>query len=177
MSDPGSAHRKDVTRVLKDAGYEVHERLLAEREASIATSPYAVIACVELEQFKCLEENVSDLQAELTGLAREAPSARSWDLYLVVLLVPRAQDAEQRSLIEAIESDTAYARKFIHAGVTVEGLDQALRPLLPLHPAAQLEIEDPLAELRTELLAVGVEEPTVEEAISSFEREDEVTLQ
>jgi hypothetical protein len=176
MSDSGPAGHKDVAKVLEGAGYEVHERLLAERQACIAATPYAVVACVELEDFDRLEEYVSDVQAELTQLASEAPSARSWDLYLVVLLAQLAQDSEQRSLIEAIEGDTAYTRKFVYTGLAVDGLDQALRPLLPLRPVAQLEIEDPLEELRIELLAIGVEKPTVEEAISSFENGDEVIL-
>lgn len=176
MSNSGQASRKEMARVLEEAGYELQEAMLAERAASIAVTPYAVVACVELEDFENLEQHVSDLQAELTELAQEAPSARSWDLYLIVLLARSAQDADQRSLIEAIESDTAYTRKFIHAGLVAEELDQALRPLLPLRPAAKLKINDPLAELRSELLAVGVERPTVEEAISSFESENEVTL-
>jgi hypothetical protein len=171
-----SAGRKDVGVILETAGYDLQERLLADHEATIAATAYALVACIELDGPEELTKQVSDVQAEFTQLAREAPSARSWDLYLVFLLSRGAEEEDQRSSIEAIESDTTYARKFVYAELAGEDLDQALRPLLPLRPAADLEIDDPITELRKELLAIGVAKQTVDEAIISFENKNEVTL-
>lgn len=176
MSASEPVRRKDVAALLESSGYELQERRLADREATVAATPYALVACVELGGWEELGQRVSDIQADLTELASEAPSARSWDLYLVMLVEGAAENAEQRALVEAIEGDTRYARKFVHAGLATEDLDQALRPLLPLRPPVNFEIADPFEELRSELLAVGVEEAMVEQAIGSFESEDEVQL-
>jgi hypothetical protein len=176
MSERKPVRREDVAKLLESAGYEVQERRLAECEATVAATPYALVACVEPGGWDDLVQRVSDVQADLTKLASEAPSARSWDLYLVVLLEEAAESAAQRALVEAIEGDTSYTRKFVHVGLVRDHLDQALRPLLPLRPPADFRIADPFQELRGELLAVGVEEATVEQAIDSFKSEDEVRL-
>lgn len=170
------ARRKDVAALLESAGYELQERRFAESETTVAATPYALVACAELDGWGGLDQRVSDIQAGLTELAEEAPSARSWDLYLVVLVADAPASAAQRALVESIEGDTRYARKFVHAGVVGEDLDKALRPLLPLRPPADFEIADPIEELRGELLAIGVEGATVEQALGSFTNEDEVQL-
>jgi hypothetical protein len=173
-NDP--AHRKDVGALLESAGYELQEREFADVKATLAATPYALVACVELNDWAQMDQRVFDVQADLTELAEEVPSARSWDLYLVVMVEEAPVNPAQRALIEAIEGDTHYARKFIHAGIDVKDLDKALRPLLPLRPPADFEIADPIEELRSELLAIGVEGATVEQALGSFASEDEVEL-
>lgn len=176
MSAGESAGRADVGAALEKAGYEIGERTLAGSRATVASTPYALVACIESAEWTGLAERVAEIQAELTQLAEEAPSARRWDLYLVVLLATAPADAEQRACVEEIESDTRYARKFVHAGVPTDELDRALRPLLPLRPPIGFEIADPFDELRGELLALQIEEATVERAIGSFESEEEVEV-
>jgi hypothetical protein len=172
----GKVARDDVAALLGANGYELDEHRLGELEATLATTPYALVACVEMGNWGDLEHRVADVQAELTAIDATAPSPRSWDLYLVVLVDAPATSPAQRALVEALEGDTSYTRKFVHAGLDQAELDQALRPLLPLRPPAKLEVAEPLEELRGELLAIGVEEETVEAAILSFKSEDEVGL-
>ena len=97
------ARRKDVAALLESAGYELQERRFAESETTVAATPYALVACVELDGWGGLDQRVSDIQAGLTELAEEAPSARSWDLYLVVLVADAPTSADQRALAESIE--------------------------------------------------------------------------
>src|SRR3954449_185604 len=108
MSASAIAQRSDVARVLEAAGYELQQRRLAECDAIVATTLYALIGCIELGNWSDFYVRVFDAQADLTEVAEEAPSARSWDLYLVVLVHQAASTAEQRALAEAIEGDTRY---------------------------------------------------------------------
>ncbi|HEY5941715.1 MAG TPA: hypothetical protein VIT89_02490 [Solirubrobacterales bacterium] len=172
----GKVTRGDVAALLGKHGYQLGEHRLGDWEATIAATPYALVACIEIGGWDDLLRQVADVQAELTTIDAAAPSPRSWDLYLVVLVDEAATDPDQRALVEALEGDTSYTRKFVHAGLNPEELDQALRPLLPLRPPAKLEVADPLEELRAELLAIGVEKKTVDSAILSFESRNEVEL-
>jgi hypothetical protein len=170
------ARRGDVAELLASVDYDVDTYTLAGAPATIASSPYALVACVESVGWDHLADLVADTQADFTRLVEEAPSARNWDLYLVVLVDQVPPDSERRTVMESIESDTRYARKFVHAGVTTADLDRALRPLLPLRPAADFAIADPLDELRDELLAGGVDGTVVEEALRAFDAENEVRV-
>jgi hypothetical protein len=171
-----SASRNDVAELLQTAGYELEDRALGGFTATIASSPYAVVACVEVSGWKDFAGNVMDVQADLTRLAEGAPSARNWDLYVVALVNEGSPDARRRSEMEQLESDTNYARKFVFGGLVLEKLDAALRPLLPLRPAANFAISDPLAELRAELLSDGVDRRLVDVALQSFDARDEVEV-
>jgi hypothetical protein len=176
MGDSTLARQEDVAAHLASAGYELESRTLAGLEATIASNAYALIVCIEAGEWDGLSDFVNDAQADLTRLVEEAPSARNWDLYVVVVVADPKTDSERRAVIEKLESDTRYSRKFIHAGLPKADLDAALRPLLPLRAAADFAIPDPLNELRTELLATGVDERVVETALESFAADDEVRV-
>jgi hypothetical protein len=97
-------------------------------------------------------------------------------LYVVVLVDRADLDAERRTVIKRLESDTRYARKFVYAGVAKSDLDTALRPLLPLRPAAEFAVPDPLVELRAELIKGGVDKNVVDTALGSFDSEERVEV-
>lgn len=170
------ARLPDVAELLRAAGYTLATRELAGCEAVLGETPYALVACVELEDWDTLAERVFDVQAALTRVADEAPSARAWDLYVVALVLMPAREAAQRALVEAIEADTRYARKFVHVAVHRNGLDRALRPLLPLRALIGLEIRDPLGELRDELRALNIPDDVADVAVNAFKRTDTVEV-
>jgi hypothetical protein len=176
MTEPDLAHLADVAELLRSAGYELACRELAGAEALLGETPYALVACVELEGWETLDERVFDVQAALTRVSGEAPSARTWDLYLVVLVRSPARDAGDRALVEEIEGDTRYARKFVLVATPRGALDRAMRPLLPLRPPTGLEIRDPLGELRDELRALDIADQVADVALDAFERTDTVEV-
>ena len=124
-------------------------------------------------------ELVSDLQAELTRLAinGERTSIR-WDLYVLVhVRAPHLQPIDSE-LLEQVESDTKYARKFVRVNLTRDPavIDRALRPFLPLRAAALLDVADPVGLVRTELLHQGLDAELVEHAVAAFRETGEVTV-
>jgi hypothetical protein len=139
--------------------------------AAVGESPYALVACVELNGWDELDERIFDVQSALTRVAALAPSARNWDLYVVALVLAEGRDAMHRGIAEAIEGDTRYARKFVRAHVRRDDLERALRPLLPLRAPVELEVGDPLAELRAELRELEVDDADADAAVESFRRD------
>ena len=168
MSGSELAQLKDVQRLLSGAGYAVSPAELAEVPALLCESPYALIACVEFGSWDALEERIFDVQSALTRLAAQAPSARNWDLYVVALVLAEGRAVGHRGVAEAIEGDTRYARKFVRAHVRRDGLERALRPLLPLEPPVGLEVSDPFGELRAELRGLDVDAADADIAVDSF---------
>jgi hypothetical protein len=174
MSDRASL--ADISALLEAAGYHVEGRHLADYPAVLAESPYALVACVELDGWTDLEDKVFDVQGALTRIAQQAPSPRSWDLYVVALLESLPPNSEHRALVEGVEADTRYARKFVRAGLHQDGLERALRPLLPLRPPADLAIRDPLEELRAELRTLAIDDALATVAVASFAKTDTVEI-
>jgi hypothetical protein len=162
--------------MLRDAGYQLESRELAGVDAVLAETPYALVACIELDGWRHLDERVFDIQSALTRVAEESPSARAWDLYLVILVLASVRDASDRAAAESIEADTRYARKFVRFDVSKNALDQALRSLMPLRPPAALELSDPLGELRKELRSLRVADDIIDVAVDSFRRNDAVEV-
>lgn len=176
MSSSELARATDVAELLRKSGYEIAVRKLADREAVLGETAYALVACVEFDTWESLDEHVFDVQGALTRMAQEAPSARSWDLYVVALMRTPTSDAADRALAEMIEADTRYARKFVRVAIPSSELDRALRPLLPLRPPADLDIGDPLRELRDELLSLDVEDDVADRALEAFREHESVEV-
>jgi hypothetical protein len=168
MSGSQLAGLADVEKLLAGAGYALRPGELAGLPVLIGESPYALIACVELDEWDHLDERIFDVQAALTRVAAEAPSARNWDLYIVGLVRAEGRDPVHRAITESIEADTRYARKFVRVALRPDGLERALRSLLPLHPPAGLGIANPLGELRTELRELDIDDADAETALESF---------
>ena len=119
------------------------------------------------------------VQAALTQLAAEAPSPRSWDLYLLVHVRGQVTDPADELLLDEIAADTRYVRKFVRIQVDREddhGVDRALRPLLPFRPTPQFDLGEPLEALRTELYALNAPESLVDMAITSFQSNSTVKI-
>jgi hypothetical protein len=171
MSPSEFARLAEVEQVLVGAGYTVGRTELGGIPALIGESLYALVACVEFEDWDDLEERIFDVQSALTRVAGEAPSARNWDLYVVALVLVETQDAAHRGRAETIEGDTRYARKFVRVRVRQEDLARALRPLLPLDVPIDVETKDPLGELRAELSELHVDDRDADAAVDSFRRE------
>lgn len=174
------AELEDLQRVLSDAGYRCKINSLGRfSRVLLAENPYAVIAGVETEDWGKLVELVSDIQAELTRLAlgSEQSSIR-WDLYVLVHVRNSTLQQIESDVLDRVESDTKYARKFVRVNLTRDKavLDRALRPFLPLRPAAKLDMVDPMNLVRAELIEQGIDIGLVEHVLSSFATSGKVSI-
>lgn len=174
------AELEDLQGVLTNAGYRCQVGPLGRfSRILLAENPYALVAGVETESWGKLVELVSDVQSELTHLALRAErmSVR-WDLYVLVHVRNPDLQSVESVLLDRVESDTKYARKFVRVNLTRDEsvLDRALRPFLPLRAAAALEITDPVDLLRAELVEQGVDGDLVEHALGQFVTTGEVTI-
>jgi hypothetical protein len=179
MTNPAVARLDNFAAALRAGGYDIAVHDLAGHHVLLAESPYALLAIMEASDCRAIREKVADVQAAFTRFAAEAPSARSWDLYLVVHLLGRVSDPADHLLLEEIESDTHYVRKFVRVQVEADdeqAIDRALRPVLPLRPTPQFDLVEPLEALRSELQALDAPEDLVNTAISSFQADSTVTI-
>lgn len=174
------AELRDFELVLRNAGYDTRLGPLGHfSRVLLAENPYALLAILEMETWDGILRHVADVQAELTQLAALADSASiRWDLYVLVHVRTFGLQSVPSELLESIESDTKYARKFVRVNLIrdARSLDRALRPFLPLRPALALEPVDPLNLLRVELLEQGVSAELSEYVLERFESTGEVTV-
>ena len=174
------ASLQNFADVFRSSGYAVDfGHFEAAEPVLLAESPYALVCCFEASEWGDLLQRVSDVQAELTQLAARAPSPRRWDLYVVVHMLTRAPGPAQEALAEAIEADTRYTRKFIRMTIPrddLKPLETALRPLLPLRPAAVFDLIEPVEALRRELYDLDVPHGVADVALAAFVQDDEVEV-
>ncbi len=174
------AELEDLREVMANGGYEcrigplgVFSRVL------LAENPYALLAALETETWEGLVELVSEVQAELTQLAlRSDRKAIRWDLYVLVHVRMPGLQAVESVLLDRVESDTKYARKFVRINLTRNPavLDQALRPFLPLRSASALQVADPFDLLKAELVDQGLDDDLVDHAVEHFRSTGEVSV-
>lgn len=158
---------------LASGGYAVEVReLTSVGQVLIAETAYALVMGIRIPA-DAPPDFVEDAQAELTRLAATRPSARIWDLYL--LLIVDASDTHGTALRERYEHDVRYCRKLVVSG-NQERVQQLLRPLLPLAPLPELAVDDPLSSVRSHLLCAQVPADVVERSIRSFELTGEVEI-
>jgi len=180
MTSVDIASLQDMGDLLSSSGYDVAFRSLGTAQSVlIAESPYALICCVEASDWNILPTLVSDVQAELTQLAAGAPSARRWDLYLIIHVLVRPPGPAEEVIGEEIEADTHYARKYIRVVIPSHdagALEKALRPLLPLHRVPEFDLVEPLEALRTELYELDISHEIADTALNAFSQNDEVIV-
>jgi hypothetical protein len=176
MSAAGPATFDDMDAVLTNAGYTVVRSELAGTRALLAETPYSFVGVVEIDGWEDLTERVSDLQAALTHTVEEVPSARDWDLYLVIHVLKRPTNPVHQGVAGKLEADTRYTRKLVRVAIAPAQLDRALRPLLPLRPAAQFDLVEPLNEMRKELQELKLDDKIADAAVAAFRRDEEVQV-
>lgn len=142
----------------------------------LAETPYAVVACVEFDDWSALEERVFEVQAAFTRLVEYQPSLRDWDLYMAIHVLVVPPDPLLRRVAEKIEADTRYTRKLVRVALAPDELERALRPLLPLRPAAEFDLQEPLDQLQHELESDDLGSDLVHKAIDAFRRGEEVEV-
>jgi hypothetical protein len=166
-----------LARVLSSGGFAVDTvDLRGLGPCLLAETPHALVLCAACG-WETLSETVEEAQATLTNLAAKHPSARSWDLYVVLSIERSATEAEEL-FREQVEHDTRYARKFVLAGPAnnERAVERALRPLLPLRVPPTVRLSDPLDVVRTELLNDGADPTMVDSALTSFRATGEVDI-
>lgn len=158
--------------ILEKGGYVVEERTYDETPFLLAETLYSLVMVVSVPTEE-IDTFVEQMQAHLTQLAALHPSARRWDLYVVLVVDGNSDRVDE--VRERFEADTRYARKLV---VTQRDgrLRDYLLPLLPLEPSPDIGLSAPLEELRRELLAERVDVEIVDAAIRSFEVHGEVRV-
>jgi hypothetical protein len=94
-------------------------------------------------------------------------------------MLVRPPGPAEEAIVEEIEADTRYARKFVRVVIPSddpEALEKALRPLLPLHPAPEFDLVEPLEALRTELYELDISHEVADAALNAFSQNDEVVV-
>lgn len=118
---------------------------------------FGVVGLFVFETPESLGEGWPDAQSELVDtmtrhIARDEDKA--WDGYLV-LLTPIGCDQEQRHRLNQIRYDTTRVRKIVASGDDLHSLSDVTRvllPLLPLGPAAPVDLPSSALELLPALL-------------------------
>jgi hypothetical protein len=178
MTDARIAQLEDLADALAEGGYTVELRRLGDQTVLLGETLYALVACMETDDWAELERRVYDTQAELTRFAAMAPSPRIWDLYLFVHLTTTPPSAAEESIAETIEADTHYVRKLVRVAIDAnkEGaIDRALRPLLPMRPTPQFDIAEPVELLRRELRELELPDEIANAALDDFQRGKEIS--
>jgi hypothetical protein len=154
------------TRISPDEGWTSNVRLFED--------PYAIVAVLAFETWDDLTEGWPDAQGvlvELISAHLTRPEPKSWDGYLV-LLTPGVPPSTARSQLAAIRYDTNRVRKLVAAGDelrTLDDVEQALLPLLPLEVESQVESAPALLERLPALLAErGIDVRAARAAIDAF---------
>lgn len=170
----------DFQLALEDANFECRETTLyASKPVLLAENPYSLVAILEANSLDEIENDVFDAQAELSRLVAESSRTdKRWDLYVLVHLRTLDSTKIDTRVLEGLEADTRYARKFIRCNLENdrEELDRALRPFLPLRPATAFEPQDALQLLRAALIEHGAEPHIVDSALESYRTEGEINI-
>lgn len=182
MTETGAlAELEDLAEVMTSGGYRCSiDSFAGFSRVLLAQSPYALVAGLEVESWDGLAERVSDLQAELTRLTSATDQTwMRWDLYVLVHVRSLALKSVEGAVLERIESDTKFARKFVRVNLLRNEvtLDQALRPLLPLRQPVTLNVGNPLDLLTAELEKQGIDRAFINQVIHDFKSTGEVVVQ
>lgn len=157
---------------LRNASFAVEEREVADLGVVlIAETAYALVISVACEWDDVLLRS-DKAQVELTRIAAIHPSARSWDLYVVLVMGPSRSGSEQ--IRERLESDTSYARKLVITGPSAT--ERRLLALKPLMNLPSLEPVEPLRELQRRLIAARIAPWVIDQAITSFADDGHVDI-
>jgi hypothetical protein len=173
------AELQDLADVLGTADFQCEVVTLGRfARVLLGQNPYCVLAIVEGWTHDDLRQMISDAQAELTQLTLRAQrTSIRWDLY-VLLHLRTDGGVVDPNLVEAIESDTKYARKLVRINIKRDrtSIDRALRPFLPLRSATRVEPVDPVELLRAELRKQGLDPELSDAALASFSATGTVVL-
>jgi len=136
--------------------------------------PYGIVAVVVYETWADLAETWPDAQGHLVELISahlRRPEPKSWEGYLV-LLTPSVAPLAARSQLAEIRYDTNRVRKLVATGDdlrTLDDVEQALLPLLPLEVESQLESGPALLERLPDLLAArGIDAEAARTVVQAF---------
>lgn len=158
--------RGKYTAVLPDRGWGSNIRLFED--------PYGIVAVAAFETWGDLTEGWPDVQGHLVELISEhltRPEPKSWDGYLV-LMTPSVAPSTARSQLADIRYDTNRLRKLVATGDelhTLDDVEQALLPLLPLEVESQVESGPALLERLPALLAErGIDMGAARVAVDAF---------
>jgi hypothetical protein len=122
--------------------------------------PYGIAAIVVYDTWGDLAETWRDAQGRLVELISahlRRPEPKSWEGYLV-LLTPAVLQSTSRSQLAAIRYDTTRVRKLVATGdelATIDDVEQAVLPLLPLNVEPQLHMGPALLDRLPDVLAGG----------------------
>lgn len=142
--------------------------------------PYGIVALLVYDTWGDLHETWPDAQGRLVELIStylRRPEPKSWDGYLV-LLTPGVAPFAARSDVAEIRYDTSRVRKLVATGdelQTLDGVEQALLPLLSLEVESQLETGPALLERLPDLLATrGIDAEAARNVVDAFIANDSV---
>jgi hypothetical protein len=158
--------------VLREAGFATRRAvlptvstpfLLAENEFSVI----ALVAARTLSDAKNLESFAVAALLEL--LAASGVGAKRWDAYVVLAVEESGTDSDLQQDLADLQNNTRGVRRLVSMGVRDrEGLQSALRPLLPLPQPQPGGLSDALADLSDQLALNGINPEDAARYVAAF---------
>lgn len=183
MSAAFDAPLLEVARIVLDRAGFATERLdltfggeaslLEQRTLLLAQDRFFILAVGSAATVADLGALEPAAVLELTHRAATSNlGAKQWDLYLVLLAEQSAPDDGRASTeLASLNYNTRSIRRLAHAGVaaTVEAVERALRPFLPLPEISEAAVlEDALTLLEQALTAEGIDLQLAARAVAAF---------
>jgi hypothetical protein len=170
-----------TTELLESGGYKAAQPSNGwPSNARIFEDPYGIVAVVAYQTWSDLAEKWPYAQGQLVELISAhltRPEPKSWEGYLI-LLTPSEAPASARAQLADIRYDTNRVRKLVATGDdlrTLDDVEQALLPLLPLQVEAQLKSGPALLERLPKLLAErGINVEAARAVVNAFIANDSI---
>jgi hypothetical protein len=156
-----------------DLTFDDKASLLEQRTLLLAQDRFFILAVGSASTVADLGALEPAAVLELTHRAETSNlGAKQWDLYLVLLAEQSAPDDGRASTeLASLNYNTRSIRRLAHAGVaaTVEAVERALRPFLPLPEISEAAVlEDALTLLEQALTAEGIDLQLAARAVAAF---------
>lgn len=161
-----------AARLLRDHGFSVRTERPAGWESDwvVAEDELFVVAVVSADLVRDLWQLESRaVDALLVRLSEAEVGAKAWDAYLV-LISAEASDDDDAAELQRIRQNTRGVRRLMAVGTenTDPGVQEALRPFLPLPMAAAETVSDAFAELEKQLVANGISDEIARSSVAAY---------
>ena len=148
----------------------------ASAEIVLGEQPLLVVAVLKATKWSEVADHIEEWVVAVADLVAERdPSARQWDL-TILLLLDRALGPDEVPAAAAWTSSTSYARRVVADRLGERALEEALAPILPIGLQQPAKAEKSLFDRLRIQLALDLGDDAANLAVASFENTGEVQI-